>query len=157
MPPIQMPIPNPLLTGEFDAVISDPASGTPTNVIRREDAWSVHATWYLQGPVATLLDGRWRLLVALESIGPGPEMVSAPVFRGYQSQGTLSGTYPTQRMSFDAQVNFPAGSPGTAGQSSVTYKATAYLSYITPAGTPGPFAAVYDLGVIEVFDSPLAP
>jgi hypothetical protein len=28
------------------------------------------------------------------------------------------------------------------------------LTYVTPAGTPGPFAAVYDLGVIQIFDSP---
>jgi secondary thiamine-phosphate synthase enzyme len=51
MPPTQLPIPNPLLTGEFDAVISDSASGDPTNVIRREDAWSVRCTWHPQGPV----------------------------------------------------------------------------------------------------------
>lgn len=154
MPPIQMPIPNPLLTGEFDAHVHDP-SGTPTNVIRTEDTWSVHATWFLRGPVASLLDGRWRLQVALESIGSGPEMASAPVILGYQSDGSLNGVYPNETMSFSAFVNFPAGSPGTGGQASLTYKATAYLTYITPAGTPGPFAAVYDLGVIQVFDSPL--
>ena len=40
MPPVQMPIPDPLLSGEFDAHIHDP-SGTPTNVIRTEE---VHKT-----------------------------------------------------------------------------------------------------------------
>lgn len=154
MPPVQMPIPDPLLSGEFDAHIHDP-SGTPTNVIRTEDAWSVHATWFLQGPAATLLAGRWQLRVALESIGSGPEIVSAPVTLDYQADGTPSGVYPNERMSYSEFVNFPAGSPGTNGQPSVTYEATAYLSYITPLGTPGPFAAVFDLGVIQVFDSPL--
>jgi hypothetical protein len=153
MPAIQMPIPNPLLKGEFDVHIHDP-SGNPTNVIRTEDAWRVHAYWHLQGPIVTLLDGTWRLQVALESIGDGPEDVYGPVFRSYQAQGTLSGVYPNEKMSFEAFVDFPPGTPGTNGEPSLTYEATAYLTYIAPNGTPGPFAAVYDLGVLQVFDSP---
>jgi hypothetical protein len=154
MPPIQLPIPSPLLNAsEFDAHVHDP-SGTPTNVIRTEDTWSVHCAWYLQGPIADLLNGRWRLQVALESIGDGPETVSPAVMLGYQADGTLSGTFPNQRMSFDASVVFPPFTPSLGGRSNVPYQATAMLTYVTPAGTPGPFAAVYDLGVIQIFDSP---
>jgi hypothetical protein len=152
MAPVEIPVPS--LYGEFDAHVHDP-SGHPTNVIPTEDTWSVHATWYLQGPVAPLLDGTWQLQVAYESIGDGPEGVSPTITRDYQSDGSLSGTYPDEMMSFDAFVYFPAGTPGLApGQSSTTYKVTAYLTFLTPAGTPGPFAAVYDLGIIQIFDSP---
>jgi len=154
MAPIQLPIPSPLLNdSQFDAHVHDP-SGTPTNVIRTEDPWSVHCRWYLQGPIADLLNGQWRLQVALESIGTGVEGVAPAVMLGYQADGTPSGTFPNQRMSFDATVDFAPGTPSLGGRSNVPYHATAMLTYVTPAGTPGPFAAVYDLGVIQIFDSP---
>jgi hypothetical protein len=152
MAPVEIPVPT--LYGEFDAHIHD-SGDHPTNVIRTEDTWYVHATWYLQGALATLLDGTWQLQVAYESIGRGPEGVSPTVTKNYQIDGSLSGTFPNEMMSFDAIVNFPAHTPGLApGQSSTTYKVTAYLTFLTPAGMPGPFAAVYDLGVIQVYDSP---
>ncbi|MGD9696783.1 MAG: hypothetical protein AB7V42_14125 [Thermoleophilia bacterium] len=154
MPPIQLPIPLPLINAsEFDAHVNDP-SGTPTNVIRTEDAWSVDCTWYVQGPIADLLQGRWRLQVGLESIGTGPELVTPAVFRDYQATGTLTGAFPNQRMSFSASVDFAPGTPALGGAPDVAFQATAMLTFLTPAGTPGPFAAVYDLGIIQVFDSP---
>lgn len=155
MATIQLPIPSPLITsGDFVAEVRDPASGTPTNVIRTEDPWAVSAQWRLEGPVVAILNGRWRLQVALESIGPqGTEMISAPVFVNY-SAGTLSGTSPNERMSFAATVPFAPGVPTLGGAPDVVYHASAMLTYLTPAGTPGPFAAVIDLGLIQVFDSP---
>jgi len=155
MAPVEIPVPT--LYGEFDAHVHDP-SNSPTNVIPRELPWSVHATWYLQGAIAPLLDGTWQLQVAYESIGDGPEGVSSVYTLDYQDDGNLAGIYPNEMMSFDHTVNFPAGVPGTApGKSATTYKVTCYLTYLTPAGTPGPFAAVYDLGIIQFFDSPIAP
>lgn len=155
MATMQLPVPNPLISaGEFTAVVQDPGSGNPTSVIRTEDPWSVQADWYVEGPVVAILDGRWRLQVALESIGDqGVEMVAPPVFVDYLS-GTLSGVYPNQRMSFSASVAFPPGTPTLGGAPDVAYHATALLTYLTPAGTPGPFAAVVDLGIIQIFDSP---
>lgn len=155
MASIQLPIPSPLITsGDFTAQVQDPGSGAPTTVIRTEDAWSVSAEWYLEGPVVAILNGRWRLQVALESIGnQGVEMVAPSVFVNYGS-GTLSGVYPAQRMSFAASVPFAAGTPPLGGAPDVAYHASALLTYLTPAGTPGPFAAVIDLGLIQIFDSP---
>jgi hypothetical protein len=155
MATIQLPVQSPLISaGDFTANVLDPFSGTPTNVIRKEDAWAVHAEWYLEGPIVAILNGRWRLQVALESIGnQGTEMVAPAVLVDY-SAGILSGTYPNQRMSFHAHVNFPAGTPPTGGAPDVVYHCSAMLTYLTPAGTPGPFAAVIDLGLIQVFDSP---
>ena len=155
MATIQLPVPSPLITsGDFTATILDPGSGTPTTVIRTEDAWSVSASWYLEGPVVAILNGSWRLQVALESIGnQGTEMVAPAVFVTYGA-GTLTGVYPNQRMSFNASVAFPAGTPSLGGAPDVAYHASAMLTYLTPAGTPGPFAAVIDLGLIQIFDSP---
>jgi hypothetical protein len=155
MATIQLPVPSPLISaGDFTATVLDPGSGTPTTVIRTEDAWSVRTSWYLEGPIVALLNGRWRLQVALESIGnQGTEMVSPSVFVNY-SAGTLTGVYPNQRMSFDASVAFPAGTPPLGGAPDVAYHVSAMLTYLTPAGAPGPFAAVIDLGLIQIFDSP---
>ena len=155
MASIQLPVPSPLITsGDFTANVLDPGSGAPTTVIRTEDAWSVSASWYLEGPVVAILNGSWRLQVALETIGnQGTEMVSPSVFVSY-SAGTLSGIYPNERMSFSASVPFPAGTPPLGGAPDVAYHASAMLTYLTPAGTPGPFAAVIDLGLIQIFDSP---
>ena len=62
MATIQLPVPSPLITaGDFTATVLDPGSGTPTTVIRTEDAWSVRTSWYLEGPIVALLNGRWRL------------------------------------------------------------------------------------------------
>ena len=156
MASIQLPIPSPLITsGSFAADILDPVSGNPTRVIRTEDAWSVRAEWSLQGPVVAILGGRWRLQVALESIGnQGVEMVSPPVLVNYAS-GSLTGVAPNETMSFAASVNFAAGTPSIAGAPDVAYHVSALLTYITPANSPGPFAAVVDLGLIQVFDSQL--
>ena len=155
MATIQLPVPSPLITaGDFTANVLDPGSGTPTNVIRTEDAWSVKADWFLEGPIVPILNGRWRLQVALESIGnQGTEMVAPAVFVNH-SAGTLSGSYPNQRMSFTASVDFPAATPPLGGAPDVAYHCSAMLTYLTPAGTPGPFAAVIDLGPVQIFDSP---
>ena len=149
-------IPVPALSGEFDAKIID-SSGAPTNVIPREIPWSVEAKWYLQGALAPILTGDWHLRVSLESMGDGPESTSAAVVRDYQTTGTLTGTFPNQKMSFTASVNFPAGTPPVGTQESRAYRATALLTFRYDNGAPGPFAAVLDLGVIQFYDSPAAP
>ena len=42
MAPVEIPVPS--LYGEFDAHIHD-SGDYPTNVIRTEDTWLVHANW----------------------------------------------------------------------------------------------------------------
>jgi hypothetical protein len=156
MASIQLPIPSPLITsGDFTAEVRDPGSGAPTQVIRTEDAWSVYTEWNVKGPAVAILDGTWRLQVALESIGNlGVEMVTPAVLVPY-STGSLSGVYPNEKMSFSASVPFAAGTPPLGGQPDVPYHVSALLTFITPGATPGPFAAVVDLGLIQIFDSPL--
>ena len=152
--PVEIPVPT--LTGEFDAEIID-SSNSPSNVIPRELPWSVRAKWHLKGALAPILTGDWRLRVSLESMGDGPERTSGAVVRDYQTTGTLVGTFPNQEMRFTASVNFPAGTPTIGPLESAAYRATALLVFRYDNGSPGPFAAVYDLGVIQFYDSPAAP
>jgi hypothetical protein len=125
---IRLRVPSPLISaGDFAARVLD-------------DPWAVHAEWFLEGPIAPSLNGRWRLQVALEPVGDqGVETVLPAVFIDHGG-GALSGVYPDQRMSFHERVDLPA----PAG----TSHCSAMLTYLTPAGTPGPFAAVVDLGLL---------
>lgn len=149
MATVQLPVPSPLINaGDLTADVLAPGSGTPTSVVRTEDPSAVHAEWYLEGPIVPLLNGRWRLQVALESIGDqGAGMVAPAVLVDYGS-GTPSGVHPNQRMSFHAHVDLPAGTPPLGGAADVVHHCSAMLTYLTPANTPGPFAAVIDLGLV---------
>jgi hypothetical protein len=124
---IRLRVPSPLISaGDFAAEVL-------------EDPWVVDAEWFLEGPIAPSLNGRWRLQVALGPVGDrGVETVLPAVFVDHDG-GALSGTYPDQRMTFRERVDLPA--PEGASHCS------AMLTYLTPAGTPGPFAAVIDLGL----------
>ena len=128
MATIRLRVPSPLISaGDFAADVLD-------------DPCAVRAEWFLEGPIAPSLNGRWRLQVALEPAGEqGAEMV-LPAVSVDHGDGTPSGAYPDQRMSFRERVAVPA--PEGPSRCSVT------LTYLTPAGTPGPFAAVIDLGLI---------
>jgi hypothetical protein len=154
MAPVEIPVP--ALKGELDCKIVDP-SGHPTNVIPREIKWSVEADFYMEGALAPTLDGTWYLRVTLESMGPGRELTTSEVTADYQADGTLSGTFPNQRMSFHSEVDFAANSINIGSDRSRAYRGTALLTFTHPDGSPGPFAAVYDLGVIQVYDSPALP
>ena len=55
---IELPVPLPLFNdSDFEAHIHDPVTGAPVTVIRREDSWFVHATWFLQGPLVDSISG----------------------------------------------------------------------------------------------------
>ena len=144
MATIPLPVPSPLIS----------AGDLTADVIGTGDPWAVHAEWYLEGPIVPLLNGRWRLQVALESIGDqGAETVAPAVLVDYAS-GTLSGVSPNQRMSFHAHVDLPADTQPLGGAADVFHHCSAMLTYLTPANTPGPFAAVIDLGLVQIVDPP---
>lgn len=161
MAEIELPVPLPLFSDSgFEAHIHDPITDSPVTVIRREDSWFVHATWYLQGPLVDSISGTWHMAVGLESIGGGPELNAGPTSVAFTS-GTYTGApgSPNRRVSYSATVNFAALAPNTdpAPRESVPYKGAVVLTFRDPLGTPGPFAAVYELPMLQIFDSPVLP
>ena len=61
----------------FNAVVHEhdtPPGGLPRNIIRTDQDWSVHVNWTVDGMLTGMIAGFWDLHVALESIGPGPEL-----------------------------------------------------------------------------------
>ncbi len=92
--------------------------------------------------------------MAFESIGGGPDGVrnSNPVTTSW-NPGTPVLGHPSRRAYTDT-VEFPINSLPLDGNPQRAYHLTALLSSRNAANTqPGPFAAYYDLGVIQVMDA----
>jgi hypothetical protein len=154
MSQIQLPVGIYMNATDFSAVISD-VHGAPTNVVRKEEEFGVDCEWYLQGPNAPTVNVTWHLRVALESIGPGPDfVVPMPSHTIHYGGGTVSGTAPNQRVSFsdkialDGQTLLPNGAERA-------YHLTALLTSRDQFGQRSTYAAIYDLGLLEVIDSDL--
>jgi hypothetical protein len=149
---VPLPVPAPLVTaGDFTAGVLDLGAGAPAGAVPAADGWAVEAGWFLEGPVAPALNGRWRLQVGLAPVGGEGTAAVAPAVHVDHRCGTRSGVHPAARVAFRARVDLPAGAPRSGG----VHHCFAMLTYLTPAGTPGPFAAVVDLGLVR-FVAPAA-
>jgi hypothetical protein len=134
----------PDITGTFTATIVEVPSNAPTNVIPSDSSFRIDCDWFLEPP-GKVVGGTWRIQAFLEALGNAPEIDSAPVAVAIDGRVTPPGPNYTQSLDFPAPQNLPAG------QDSVLYKVGVALTYRTLAGTPGPFAAFVDLGVVEIF------
>jgi Domain of unknown function (DUF4332) len=133
--------------GELHLVASvrDPSGQAPTNVIRHGDPWMVRCVWYVDGPGAGSLAGRWRVELLGEGQGPAIEVeLPAPALI------TLDGrTGPANP--YVLAFNVPAGSIALLGRPQAVLDLTVALTYLDPAGTPGPLAAFAVLEKVMVF------
>jgi hypothetical protein len=142
---------------DFSAVVND-INGAPTTVIRKEQDFAIECEWYLQGPDAPNTGARWKVRVALESIGPGTDfVVTSPNSPIPYTQGTLSGPAGNRRVTFAENVRLPNGlTLLPAGETERSYHVTALLTSRDQFNSaPTSYAAMYDLGVITIFDSEL--
>jgi hypothetical protein len=159
MSQVQLPSGENMNATDFSAIITD-THGAPSTVIRSEETFSVDCEWYLQGPDAPNKGISWRLRVALESIGPGDDFVVARPSIAYVT-GVESGPNGNRRVSFSDSVELPTALPAgstllPAGETERSYHVTALLTSRNSTNTgPASYAAMYDLGVITVFDSDL--
>ncbi len=155
MSQIQLPVGIYMNATDFRATITDP-NGAPTNVVRREEDFAVECEWYLQGPNAPTVNVNWRVRVALESIGPGGEfVVTSPNSPIAYATGTLSGTAANQKVTFTERIVLPDGLPLLPAGSERAYHMTALLTSRDAFGQRSSYAAIYDLGLLEVIDSEL--
>lgn len=135
-------IPGPQLAGDITAQVLDPAGITPPEkIIRENDPWAVKANWHIQGPVAPIVGGDWKVSVYAESMGPGAE-----ANLGSQNVAVNSAPPPSPR-NYTATINVPAGTL-PAG----VYRLVTVLNY-SNLGVPqeiagfaeGPFVQIYDV------------
>jgi hypothetical protein len=61
------------VNGQLEAIVVDPVGDAPTNVIRRSDPFRVDCRWFLDGPLASSLGGKWRVELLGEGQGPAIE------------------------------------------------------------------------------------
>jgi hypothetical protein len=132
--------------GAFEATIYDAELGLSSVV---KTPFTVECDWYMEGPSAGLYANAansWRLQVAFESIGGGPEGVQASV--PVTIPMTAAEDLPNHpgRFNYSDTVTFT-----TAVLPAGTYHLTAILTGEVPNGAASPSMAAYqDLGVIHV-------
>ena len=127
------------------ASVRDPAGGPPINVIRRTDPWSVRCEWYIDGPGAAALTGKWRLALLGEGQGPGIEFEQpAPSLIALDGRTGPANPYV---LSF----NLAPGAINLLGRPQAVLDLTVALTHVTGAGTPGSIAAFADLDKVLVF------
>ena len=127
------------------ASVRDPAGGPPINVIRRTDPWRVRCEWYIDGPGAATLTGKWRLALLGEGQGPGIEFEQpAPSLIALDGR-----TGPANPYAFAFQL--APGAINLLGRPQAVLDLTVALTQVSGAGTPGSLAAFADLDKVLVF------
>ena len=130
---------------ELVASVRDPAGGPPINVIRRTDPWRVRCEWYIDGPGAGVLAGKWRLALLGEGQGPGIEFEQpAPTLIALDGR-----TGPANPYVFAFQL--APGAINLLGRPQAVLDLTVALTHVSGTGTPGSIAAFADLEQVLVF------
>jgi hypothetical protein len=130
---------------ELVASVRDPAGGPPINVIRRTDPWLVRCEWYIDGPGAGALAGKWRPALLGEGQGPGVEFEQlAPALIALDGR-----TGPANPYAFAFQLS--PGSIDLLGRPQAVLDLTVALTHVTASGAPGSLAAFADLDKVLVF------
>jgi hypothetical protein len=133
------------VTGQLSAQVVDPVGNAPINVIRRSDPFAVTAQWFLDGPLASSLGGKWRVELLGEGQGPAIEFeLPAPALIPLDGRTGSGAPYSTA-------FNLPANSINLVGRPQAVLDLTVALTYIDVANTPGPIAAFVDLDKVMVF------
>jgi hypothetical protein len=127
------------------ASVRDPAGGPPINVIRRTDPWRVRCEWYIDGPGAAALTGKWRLALLGEGQGTGIEFEQpAPSLIALDGRTGPANPYV---FAFD----LAPGAINLLGRPQAVLDLTIALTHVSGAGTPGSIAAFADLDKVLVF------
>jgi predicted flap endonuclease-1-like 5' DNA nuclease len=127
------------------ASVRDPAGGPPINVIRRTDPWRVRCEWYVDGPGAAALTGKWRLALLGEGQGTGIEFEQpAPSLIALDGRTGPANPYV---FAFD----LAPGAINLLGRPQAVLDLTVALTHVSGAGTPGSIAAFADLDKVLVF------
>lgn len=134
-----------LLTGDLSTEVLDPHGITPpVTIIRTSDLWKVKADWYIQGPAAPLISGKWTWRVFAESIGAGPELElgkkEVPVDVVWDLV-TLRRDYPDNTIDVTAGT-LPAG----------VYRLVSVLNYAN-MGVPLEIAGFVEGPVVQIYDA----
>jgi hypothetical protein len=129
------------------ASVGDAAGGPPLNVIRSTDPWVVSCAWYIDGPAAGSLAGRWRVELLAEGQGPAAEL-DLPAAGLIEVDGRTGPSHP-----YVFTFYLSSGAVDLLGRPQAVLDLTIALTYIDVASTPGPIAAFVDLDKVVIFRS----
>jgi len=133
------------VNGQLEAIVVDPVGDAPTNVIRRSDPFRVDCRWFIDGPLAPALGGKWRVELLGEGQGPALEFeIPAPALISLDGRTGPGSPYTTS-------FNIAANSVNLLGRPQAVLDLTVALTYIDVANNPGPIAAFVDLDKVMVF------
>jgi hypothetical protein len=143
----QVEIPVPAINGQLQAEVFDPTGVSPLNVVRNSTGFRIDCQWWIDGPLANVLGGSWRVQAFLEGRGTQVE-ITVPVTAPIPLDGR---TGPPPNPVYGHNFQFPPGAINLGGQPAILMDAGIALTYLTVANTPGPIAGFVDLGVVQVF------
>ncbi|RMG94743.1 MAG: hypothetical protein D6706_13260 [Chloroflexi bacterium] len=135
---------SPLLRGTISAAVHEHGGVSPTTIIRTDTPASVHIKWRLEGPLASMICGKWHVHVNLESIGPGRE------YSLFDRDCQLD-LNPGGDGNYECHFDIPPGTVRAAHQGT-PYKMVVTLTYRDPTGRPGPMAAYYEGPILQFFN-----
>ena len=98
------------VTGDVLVLTHQDPDTDANTVLEIDKAWSVTATWFVDGPLAYLLKGAdWHLKVLIESMGGGEEKILADEM----VPGTSNKPKPpaTHDLEYEWTINIPARGP----------------------------------------------
>ena len=133
------------VNGQLDVIVVDPVGDAPTNVIRASDPFRVDCSWFLDGPLASSLGGKWRVELLGEGQGPAIEF-ELPAAALIALDGRTGPGTP-----YTTSIVIPANSVNLGASPQAVLDLTVALTYIDVANTPGPIAAFVDLDKVMVY------
>ena len=140
----QIEIFGPDISGELTATIVEVPANAPNIVIPSTSDWRIECEWFLRPPGA-VVGGEWRLQAFLEGQGARREFQTPPIVVAID--GRVSPPGPT----YTQNIEFPAPQAVPVGEDQVLYRVSVALTYRTLQNRPGPFAALLDLGIVQIF------
>lgn len=126
-----------------------PEAAPPTTIIQAGEPWAVNIRWQLTGTNWEMVAGTWHVHVALESIGPGPELTLEDFIPAGGSNIPLPSASGQYFLHFDV--------PGTVikkadvPEGGLAMKMVVLLTYVNSLGQPDDMAGYFEGPILQFY------
>jgi hypothetical protein len=130
------------LSGTMSVITVLDSGAPPSTMIQGVNtAFDLQVDWSITGNAVPLIAGEFLVRAAIEGYGvAAPELDLGPIVVNVTGVPLVGTT-----RNYTTIINVPNGLPEGA------YSVIVLVTYLTPAGTPGPIAALSEPTVIQVF------
>lgn len=121
----------------------------PTTIIQAGEPWSVNIRWRLTGTNWEMIAGTWHVHVALESIGPGPEVSLVD----YVPAGGSNIPLPSPNGEYYLHLDVPgtAIKKSDVPHGSLPMKMVVLLTYENPLGERDDMAGYFEGPILQFY------